>query len=102
MSAERVLVVEDEEAFVDALTVALGREGFQVEVARDGAEAMASFRRREPDLVLLDLMLPRVSGIDVCREMRATSKVPIIIVTAKSDEIDTVVGLEIGADDYIT
>ena len=102
MSAERVLVVEDEEAFVDALTVALGREGFQVEVARDGAEAMASFRRREPDLVLLDLMLPRVSGIDVCREIRATSKVPIIIVTAKSDEIDTVVGLEIGADDYIT
>ncbi len=102
MSAERVLVVEDEEAFVDALTVALGREGFQVEVARDGAEALASFRRQEPDLVLLDLMLPRVSGVDVCREIRATSKVPIIMVTAKSDEIDTVVGLEVGADDYIT
>ncbi len=102
MSAERVLVVEDEEAFVDALTVALGREGFDVTVARDGAEALAQFRESEPDLVLLDLMLPRVSGIDVCREIRATSRVPIIMLTAKGDEIDTVVGLEVGADDYIT
>ncbi len=102
MSAERVLVVEDEEAFVDALTVALTREGFQIDVARDGAEALEMFRADEPDLVLLDLMLPRVSGVDVCREIRATSKVPIIMVTAKSDEIDTVVGLEVGADDYIT
>jgi len=102
MSAERVLVVEDEEAFVDALTVALTREGFEVDVARDGAEALQAFKAREPDLVLLDLMLPRVSGVDVCREIRATSKVPIIMVTAKSDEIDTVVGLEVGADDYIT
>ena len=102
MSAERVLVVEDEEAFVDALSVALTREGFRVDVARDGAEALAAFAENEPDLVLLDLMLPRVSGVDVCREIRATSKVPIIMLTAKSDEIDTVVGLEVGADDYIT
>jgi two-component system response regulator RegX3 len=102
MSAERVLVVEDEEAFVDALTVALTREGFQVEIARDGAAALEAFRAEQPDLVLLDLMLPRVSGVDVCREIRATSRVPIIMVTAKSDEIDTVVGLEVGADDYIT
>lgn len=102
MPAKRILVVEDEESFVDALTIALGREGFQVDVARDGAEALAAFGENEPDLVLLDLMLPRVSGIDVCREIRATSKVPIIMLTAKGDEIDTVVGLEVGADDYIT
>ena len=102
MPAERVLVVEDEEAFVDALTVALGREGFDVSVARDGAEALEVVDEVDPDLILLDLMLPRVSGVDVCREIRTTSKVPIIMVTAKSDEIDTVVGLEVGADDYIT
>lgn len=102
MSAERVLVVEDEEAFVDALTVALTREGFDVAVARDGAEALEAFAADPPDLILLDLMLPRVSGVDVCREIRATSRVPIIMLTAKSDEIDTVVGLEVGADDYIT
>ena len=102
MPAERVLVVEDEEAFVDALTVALGREGFDVSVARDGAEALEVVDEVDPDLILLDLMLPRVSGVDVSREIRTTSKVPIIMVTAKSDEIDTVVGLEVGADDYIT
>lgn len=102
MSAERILVVEDEEAFVDALTVALTREGFEVAVARDGAEALEAFAADPPDLILLDLMLPRVSGVDVCREIRATSRVPIIMLTAKSDEIDTVVGLEVGADDYIT
>lgn len=102
MSAERILVVEDEEAFVDALTVALSKEGFVVSVARDGAEALEAFAANEPDLILLDLMLPRVSGVDVCREIRATSKVPIIMLTAKADEIDTVVGLEVGADDYMT
>ena len=102
MSAERVLVVEDEEAFVDALTVSLSREGFEVLVARDGAEALEMFRAEEPDLILLDIMLPRLSGIDVCREIRSTSRVPIIMLTSKSDEIDTVVGLEVGADDYIT
>ncbi len=96
-----VLVVEDEEAFVEALKVGLDKEGFRVEIARDGAEALDRFDALEPDLVLLDLMLPRVSGLDVCRELRLRSRVPIIMVTAKSAEIDTVVGLEMGADDYI-
>lgn len=102
MTAPVVLVVEDEEAFVDALTVGLGREGFVVEVARDGAEALDRFDAVNPDLVLLDVMLPTLSGIDVCREIRRRSNVPIIMVTAKSSEIDTVVGLEVGADDYVT
>jgi two-component system response regulator RegX3 len=97
-----ILVVEDEPSFVDALTVGLRREGFRVQVATDGAEALALFDALHPDLVLLDLMLPKVSGIDVCREIRSRSKVPIIMVTAKSSEIDTVVGLEVGADDYVT
>ncbi len=102
MSEHVVLVVEDEEAFIDALTVGLSKEGFRVEVARDGAEGLARFDEVSPDLVLLDLMLPRVSGVDVCREIRTRSQVPIIMVTAKSAEVDTVVGLEVGADDYVT
>ena len=97
-----ILVVEDEESFVDALTVGLQREGFRVQVARDGAQALAMFDAVDPDLVLLDVMLPKLSGIDVCRELRTRSKVPIIMVTAKGAEIDTVVGLEVGADDYVT
>ncbi len=97
-----VLVVEDEESFVDALTVGLRREGFRVQVARDGATALEVFDAVAPDLVLLDVMLPKVSGIDVCRQLRTRSKVPIIMVTAKGAEIDTVVGLEVGADDYVT
>ena len=97
-----VLVVEDEDSFVDALTVGLKREGFRVQVARDGAEALDLFDVVRPDLVLLDVMLPKVSGLDVCRELRTRSKVPIIMVTAKGAEIDTVVGLEVGADDYVT
>ena len=96
-----VLLVEDEESFVEALTVGLGREGFRVEVARDGAEALDRFDDVNPDIVLLDLMLPKVSGIDVCRELRTRSQVPIIMVTAKGAEIDAVVGLEVGADDYV-
>lgn len=102
MASPTVLVVEDEEAFVDALTVGLRREGFVVEVARDGADALDRFDAIRPDLVLLDVMLPTISGIDVCREIRRRSKVPIIMVTAKSSEIDTVVALEVGADDYVT
>ncbi len=102
MSMPSVLVVEDEEAILDALTVGLAKEGFEVRVARDGAEALAAFAEREPDLILLDLMLPRISGVDVCRQIRTKSRVPIIMVTAKSAEIDIVVGLEVGADDYIT
>jgi two-component system, OmpR family, response regulator RegX3 len=97
-----VLIVEDEESFVEALVVGLKREGFLVKVARDGAEALDMFEVVRPDLVLLDVMLPKVSGIDVCREIRAKSRVPIIMVTAKASEIDTVVGLEVGADDYVS
>ncbi|MEY2478441.1 MAG: two-component system, OmpR family, response regulator RegX3 [Actinomycetota bacterium] len=98
-----ILVVEDEESFVEALVVGLKREGFRVQVARDGVEALELFEATRPDLVLLDVMLPRMSGIDVCREIRSRgSRVPIIMVTAKSSEIDTVVGLEVGADDYVT
>ena len=97
-----VLLVEDEDSFIDALTIGLEREGFVVTVARDGAEALDVFDALAPDVVLLDVMLPKVSGIDVCRELRSRSNVPIILVTAKSAEIDTVVGLEMGADDYIT
>ncbi len=101
-SVPKVLVVEDSEAFVEALSVGLEREGFEVLIARDGAEALDRFDEVGPDLVLLDVMLPTVSGIDVCREIRRSSDVPIIMVTARSSEIDTVVGLEVGADDYVT
>jgi two-component system response regulator RegX3 len=97
-----VLVVEDEDSFVDALTLGLEREGFVVHVARDGAEALEMFDQVQPSLVLLDVMLPKVSGLDVCRELRGRSDVPIIMVTAKGSEIDTVVGLEVGADDYVS
>jgi two-component system response regulator RegX3 len=100
-SRQTVMVVEDEEAFIDALVVGLQREGFGVEVARDGAEALSNFERVNPDIVLLDVMLPKVSGTDVCREIRKKSQVPIIMVSAKGTELDTVVGLEVGADDYI-
>jgi two-component system response regulator RegX3 len=97
-----VLLVEDEDSFVDALTVGLKREGFRVQTAQDGAEALELFDVVKPDLVLLDVMLPKISGVDVCRELRRRSTVPIIMVTAKGSEIDTVVGLEVGADDYVT
>jgi two-component system, OmpR family, response regulator RegX3 len=102
MTQPTVLVVEDEASFVEALRLGLGREGFLVEVAVDGLQALEMFDRVDPDVVLLDVMLPKVSGIDVCRQLRLRSKVPIIMVTAKGGEIDTVVGLEVGADDYVT
>src|SRR4051795_4648008 len=102
MEQPMVLVVEDESSFVDALTVGLGREGFRVTVAVDGAEALDRFDIVRPDLVLLDVMLPKISGVDVCRELRRRSQVPIIMVNARGAEIDTVVGLEVGADDYVT
>jgi two-component system response regulator RegX3 len=102
MTTPTVLVVEDEASFVEALTIGLRREGFEVAVARDGFEALEQFDAVKPDLVLLDVMLPRLSGIDVCRQLRKRTQVPIIMVTAKSEEIDTVVGLEVGADDYVT
>jgi len=98
----RVLVVEDEESFLEALRVGLAREGFAIDIARDGSEALTRFEANEPDIVLLDVMLPRISGIDVCREIRSKSDVPIIMVSAKGEEIDAVVGLEVGADDYVT
>jgi len=97
-----VLVVEDEPSFVEALTIGLTREGFRVVSVGDGFEAVQCFDDVQPDIVLLDVMLPRLSGIDVCRQLRKKSHVPIIMVTAKGAEIDTVVGLEVGADDYIT
>ena len=97
-----VLVIEDEESFIEALVVGLKREGFLVTVARDGIEGLEQFERSRPDLILLDLWLPKKSGVDVCREIRNRSRIPIIMVTAKSSEIDTVVGLEVGADDYVT
>lgn len=100
-AAAKILIVEDEDSFVEALRIGLQREGFVVEVARDGREALDRFNEVQPDLVLLDVMLPKISGIDVCREIRSQSQVPIIMVTAKGEEIDTVVGLEVGADDYV-
>ena len=98
----RVLVVEDEESFSDALSYMLRREGYEVDVAATGPEALTSFERSGADLVLLDLMLPGLSGTEVCRELRTRSHVPIIMVTARDTEVDKVVGLELGADDYVT
>ena len=97
-----VLVVEDEKSLREPLVFLLEKEGFVVRVAEDGPTALEQFRKSSPDIVLLDLMLPGLSGTDVCREIRAVSNVPIIMVTAKDGEVDKIVGLEIGADDYIT
>jgi two-component system, OmpR family, response regulator RegX3 len=99
---ERVLVVEDEESFSDALSYMLRKEGFEVAVATTGTAALSEFDRNGADIVLLDLMLPEMSGTEVCRQLRQKSHVPIIMVTARDTEIDKVVGLEIGADDYVT
>ncbi|SFP00400.1 two-component system, OmpR family, response regulator RegX3 [Geodermatophilus dictyosporus] len=98
----RVLVVEDEESFSDALSYMLGREGFEAVVAPTGPEALAEFDRAGADIVLLDLMLPGLPGTEVCRQLRSRSNVPIIMLTAKDSEVDKVVGLELGADDYVT
>jgi two-component system response regulator RegX3 len=97
----RILVVEDEESFSDPLSYLLRREGYEVSVADDGPAALEEFERNGADLVLLDLMLPDGSGLDVCRELRAGSNVPIIILSARGEEADRVVGLELGADDYV-
>lgn len=97
-----LLIVEDEESFVEALSIGLRREGFRVEVARNGVDALDRFDAVHPDLVLLDIMLPGVSGIEVCRRIRTHSRVPIIMVSAKTSELDVVVGLEVGADDYVS
>jgi two-component system response regulator RegX3 len=97
-----VVVVDDEPSFLEALRSGLEREGFRVHTALDGVEALDVIAAVDPDLVLLDVMLPRMSGIDVCRSVRRSSQVPIIMVSAKGEEIDAVVGLEVGADDYVT
>jgi two-component system response regulator RegX3 len=98
----RILVVEDEDSFSDALSYLLGREGFEVGLADTGTKAIEEFDRNGADLVLLDLMLPGLSGTEVCRQLRSRSSVPIIMLTAKDSEVDKVVGLELGADDYVT
>ncbi|MGH2709947.1 MAG: response regulator transcription factor [Actinomycetota bacterium] len=98
----RILIVEDEESLADSTRYNLEREGFSVDVAGDGRQALERFRESPPSLVILDLMLPEVSGLDVCRTIRAESTVPIIMVTAKDAEADRVSGLELGADDYVT
>ncbi|HEV3211786.1 MAG TPA: response regulator transcription factor [Acidimicrobiales bacterium] len=100
-SHELVLVVDDEESYRDALSIGLSQEGFDVVVAADGAEARAAVRRDRPDLVLLDVMLPDVSGIELCREIRAERDVPVIMVTARDGEVDVVLALELGAADYV-
>ena len=100
--AERILLVEDEPAIAEALEYALEAEGFEVEALGDGAEALEAARQREYDLLVLDLMLPGLSGVELCRRVRSKSPVPILMVTAKAAEVDRVLGLEIGADDYVT
>ncbi len=98
----RILIVEDEESLADSVRYNLEREGYLVTVAADGRRALERFRDERPSLVILDLMLPELSGLDVCRQIRAESDVPIIMVTAKDAEADKVAGLELGADDYVT
>ncbi|MEO7005670.1 MAG: response regulator transcription factor [Terrimesophilobacter sp.] len=98
----RVLIVEDEGSLSEPLAFLLEREGYKTTIASDGEKALAAFTSKAPDIILLDLMLPRVSGIEVCRVIRQHSQVPIIMLTAKDSEVDIVVGLELGADDYVT
>jgi len=98
----KILIVEDEASFSEALEFLLGKEGFSVLTATTGRQALEMFERESFDLILLDLMIPEISGIEVCRTIRAKSQVPIIMLTAKDSEVDKVVGLELGADDYVT
>lgn len=98
----KILIVEDEASFSEALEFLLGKEGFDVAIATTGRQALEIFERESFDLILLDLMIPEISGIEVCRAMRVKSQVPIIMLTAKDSEVDKVVGLELGADDYVT
>ena len=98
----KILIVEDESSFSEAISFLLGKEGYESAVAENGRIALDLFKSNDFDLVLLDLMIPEVSGIDVCRTIRTTSSVPIIMLTAKDSEVDKVVGLELGADDYVT
>jgi two-component system response regulator RegX3 len=98
----RILIVEDEQSFSEPLSFLLGKEGYETDVAPDGNKALEIFGKKGADLILLDLMLPGMAGTEVCKQIRTTSTVPIIMLTAKDDEVDTVVGLELGADDYVT
>jgi two-component system response regulator RegX3 len=98
----RILIVEDEKSLSEPLAFLLGREGYETTIAADGPSAIAEFERNGSDLVLLDLMLPGIPGTEVCKQIRAHSQVPIIMLTAKDSEVDVVVGLELGADDYVT
>jgi len=98
----RILIIEDEESYREALSFMLGKEGFEVVTASDGTQGIALFDAQGADLVLLDLMMPGISGLEVCRQLRARSGGPIVMVTARDAEVDKVVGLEIGADDYVT
>lgn len=98
----RILIVEDEPSLSEPLAFLLGREGYETSIAADGIAALVEFDRNSPDFVLLDLMLPGIAGTEVCREIRTRSQVPIIMLTAKDSEVDVVVGLELGADDYVT
>ena len=99
---KKILVVDDEKPISDIVKFSLSKEGFEVVTAFDGEEGLAVFAAENPDLVILDLMLPKIEGLEVCREIRKTSNIPIIMVTAKDSEIDKVLGLELGADDYVT
>jgi DNA-binding response OmpR family regulator len=99
---ERILVVDDEERIVNILRAYLEKDGYKVITARDGQEALSVFQKEKPNLVVLDLMLPKLSGWDVCRELRRTSDVPVLMLTARDDDTDKIVGLELGADDYLT
>src|SRR5512138_2002745 len=100
--AQRILVVDDEPAVTDLLAYNLRKEHFEVLTAADGRTALQLAEECKPDLILLDLMIPEVDGLDVCRELRRTSNVPVIMITARGEEIDRVIGLELGADDYVT
>ena len=100
--SSKILVVDDDPAIAEMLTMVMEREGFDTVVVDDGLEAVKAAERENPDLILLDLMLPGMSGVDVCRTVRETSAVPIIMLTAKTDTVDVVLGLETGADDYVT
>lgn len=102
MTERKILVVDDELPIADILKFKLEKEGYQVAIANDGVEALEKFEEFKPDLMLLDIMLPLMDGMEVCREIRKTSKIPIIMLTAKDSEIDTVLGLELGANDYVT
>jgi two-component system alkaline phosphatase synthesis response regulator PhoP len=102
MANERILVVDDEANIIDLVTLYLERDGYSVESAMDGKTALEKTQEKEPDLIVLDIMLPEIDGFEVCRRIRSSSEVPIIMLTARDEDIDKIVGLELGADDYLT